>query len=145
LDPAITTDSFVLINAETNKVLTASGKPRTDGEAIKLSTYTGADERELWKFHYFRNSHYAIVSVFSGQCVDVAESSEADAAKVHQWKFGDGDNQKWALVQRKDGYNLRAKHSKKFLGVTNGEIKQKEDGAQPAQIWRIDPFFPYYG
>jgi hypothetical protein len=61
---------------------------------------------------------YEIVSVHSGLALDVTGKSKDDGAKIQQWAYGGGANQKWKLVPGSDGYEIVGVGSDKCLDVT---------------------------
>lgn len=139
--PPVEADDFFLINVETATVLRALGQPHKNGELLELASYSGA-RQDVWRLHEVEKAYYAVVSKHTDQCLDVEGSSPFEKAKIHQWEFRNGDNQKWALVLQMDGsYKIQAKHSGKYLTVTGDGIKQKGDPESPAQRWWVVPVF----
>lgn len=54
--------------------------------------------------------------------LDVAERSTDNGANVHLWTYGDGNNQKFQITRRDDGYyTIEAAHSGKALDLTDGK------------------------
>ena len=132
---------FLLINVKTGGVLRAAGLPNKNGAAVELAPYSG-DEQEIWRFHRFQKKYFAIVSPYTQQCLDVEGKSSSENAKIHQWEFKDRDNQKWALALQEDGsYKLRARHSGKYLALTDAGIKQLGDSNSRGQKWLVAPVF----
>jgi hypothetical protein len=132
--------TFLLVHAESNKLLSVPDRSRSDGAPLILKNFPDRPQ-DLWRFHEFED-YYAIVSAHTAKCLDVEGSSRDDAAKIHQWEFGGGDNQKWTIMTQENGMlKVRAKHSGKFLGVINGKTKQMADGDSLAQKWWIEPYF----
>jgi elongation factor Tu len=43
------------------------------------------------------DGYYKLVAKHSGKVLDVAGISSANGAKLHQWDYVGGDNQKWKL------------------------------------------------
>lgn len=53
--------------------------------------------------------------------LDVAGRSTDNGANVHLWTYGDGNNQKFQITRRDDGYyTIEAAHSGKAIDVTDG-------------------------
>jgi len=137
--PSVEAESFLFINVKTGLVLRAVGRPK-NGEPLETATCSG-DERETWTLHQIKKC-YVIVSAHTQQCLDVEGTSLKERAKIHQWEFQNGDNQKWSLVVQKDGsYKIRAKHSGQYLAVTEEGIKQMGDAESRSQRWWITPVF----
>jgi hypothetical protein len=142
LGPAVESQTFHLINVKTSTYLRASGLPHKNGEPLDLSV--AGDEREIWRFHPVEKKYYAIASGYTEQCVDVEGNSTAERAKVHQWQFQNGENQKWCLLLQSDGsYKLRVKHSRYFLSATEDGIKQMPPIDSRGQKWWLIPIFNY--
>ncbi len=73
------------------------------------------------------NAWYVLINRNSGKAMDVASSSTADGAAVHQWSRHDGTNQQWQFVDSGGGfYRLKARHSGKVLDVAGASTA---DGA----------------
>jgi hypothetical protein len=140
LGPSIEVGSFLFINVKTGLVLRAEGRPRKNGEPLETAAYSG-DEREAWTLHQVKK-YYAIVSTHTQQCLDVEGSLLNEKAKIHQWEFQNGDNQKWSLAAQKDGsFRIRAKHSGRYLAAIDDGIKQMGDADTRSQRWWIAPVF----
>ena len=140
LGPATETSLFALINVETGTALTASGVPRKNGEPLDVVSYSGGDQ-ETWRLHQVEKKFHAVVSMYSDQCIDVEGTSSLEGAKIHQWEYGNGDNQKWSLMLQKDGtYHVRSKHSGKYLAVTEHGIKQTSTTGSRARWWLVPIF-----
>lgn len=61
---------------------------------------------------------YRITAKHSGKALDVSGPSTQNGARVHQWTYGGGANQKWAAVNRGNGnWQLRSLYSGKCLDV----------------------------
>src|ERR1041384_52683 len=141
IGPLKETGLFALINVKSGTALTAAGVPHTSGEPLEVVTYSGGDQ-ETWRFHQTERRFYAIVSVYTDQCIDVEGTSPLEGAKIHQWGYRNGDNQKWSLNLQKDGsYMIRSKHCGKYLAVTDQGIKQMPDTGSRAQRWWMVPIF----
>jgi hypothetical protein len=89
---------------------------------------------------------YRICSKLSGKCLDVVVAGQANGARVQQWDFGGGANQKWLIKTIGDGYyRVCAQHSGKCLNVNNGstangaDINQWTDYGEDHQRFAIEP------
>jgi hypothetical protein len=83
-----------------------------------------------------------IVNQHSGKCVDVADASSADHAKVQQYHCHDGQNQIWILKRTGEIVNL---NSGKCLDVPNASLadnillQQFTCNGATNQFWRATP------
>ncbi|WHM36889.1 RICIN domain-containing protein [Streptomyces sp. BPTC-684] len=91
-----------------------------------------------------------LVAKHSGKVLDVAggAGTNDNGARIHQWEWKGGDNQKWSIEPVGDGYyRLKAKHSGKVLDVSGGagetrngaRVHQWEWVNGDNQKWRIEP------
>lgn len=114
------------------------------GTAVQQQTYTGANS-QLWRIQNIGASHFKISSVASGKVLDVSGSSREVGAKILQYDWNDGYNQKWHIIDCGDGYH-------RFVSVnTLGKAAEisgsyKSSGAEAVlgdfaykdnQLWRI--------
>jgi hypothetical protein len=99
-----------------------------------------------WSYHCGTNQHWclrrtaenhiAIVSRYTGRCLDVERTSDSDNAAVTQWKYHGGLNQQWILTRLEDhSYQIRAAHSGKVLDIV---WASDDDGATTTQ-------YPWHG
>lgn len=73
----------------------------------------------------------AIISRYTGRCLDVDHGSDEDNAGVSQWKYEGTWNQQWILRQLEDhSYQICARHSEKVLDLVWGSA---DDGATTTQ------------
>ncbi|MFG3224780.1 RICIN domain-containing protein [Kitasatospora sp. NPDC048194] len=91
------------------------------------------------------DAYYRLVSVRSGQVLDVNAFSTADGTRIQQWTDQDTANQQWRLRPTGDGYyELVNRNSGKVLGIAGGSTdraavaEQQTDSSSPAQQWHID-------
>jgi sucrose-6-phosphate hydrolase SacC (GH32 family) len=116
----------------------------TSGSAVQQQTLTGANS-QLWRIQNIGASHFKITSVASGKVLDVSGSSREAGAKILQYDWNDGYNQKWHVIDCGDGYHRLV--SVNTLGKT-AEISgsSKSSGAEAVlgnfsykdnQLWRI--------
>ncbi|MER7581138.1 RICIN domain-containing protein [Kitasatospora sp. NPDC097691] len=89
--------------------------------------------------------YYRLVSVRSGQVMDVSAFSAADGTRIQQWTDQDTANQQWKLRPTGDGYyELVNRNSGKVLGITGDSTaqaaaaEQQTDRSSASQQWRID-------
>jgi len=87
---------------------------------------------------------YKITNKASGKVVDVSGVSTSNGARIHQWDWANGNNQKWVVESVGSGlYKLTAVHSGKVLDVVdasnaNGkEIQQWDYFGNANQQWQI--------
>src|SRR5260221_9545382 len=87
----------------------------------------------LWKVATGSSTvYYKVCSQNSGRCLDADSNQVSNGAKVQQWGFSGGDNQKWQIVSTGDNYfKLCAKYSGRCLDLDHGS---QADGAK-VQMW----------
>lgn len=86
---------------------------------------------QQWVLRRVEGNFVAIVSRYTGRCLDVDHGSHEDNAGVSQWKYHGGWNQQWVLTQLDDfSYQIRARHSEKVLDVAWGS---RDNGATTTQ------------
>ncbi|MEW1912707.1 RICIN domain-containing protein [Kitasatospora sp. NPDC085895] len=90
-------------------------------------------------------AYYRLVSVRSGQVVDVNAFSTADGTRIQQWTDQNTANQQWRLKSTGDGYyELVNRNSGKVLGIAGDSTgqaaaaEQQTDRSSASQQWRID-------
>ncbi|PBC78535.1 photosystem II stability/assembly factor-like uncharacterized protein [Streptomyces sp. TLI_235] len=90
-------------------------------------------------------AYYRLVSVRSGQVVDVNAFSTADGTRIQQWTDQNTANQQWKLKSTGDGYyELVNRNSGKVLGIAGDSTsqaaaaEQQTDRSSASQQWRID-------
>lgn len=89
------------------------------------------DQNQQWILRKVEGNYVAIISRYTGRCLDVDHGSEEDNAGVSQWKYGGGWNQQWVLTQLEDySYQIRVRHSDKVLDLVWGG---RDDGATTTQ------------
>jgi hypothetical protein len=79
----------------------------------------------------------------SGKVLDVSEISQANGARVWQWHDTGGANQRWRVLDDRDGwFRLQAQHSRKVLAVAGqsgndgAQVTQWDDNGTPDHLWR---------
>ena len=71
------------------------------------------------------DAYYRLVSVRSGQVVDVNAFSTADGTRIQQWTDQNTANQQWKLRSTGDGYyELVNRNSGKVLGIAGDSTSQ---------------------
>jgi aryl-phospho-beta-D-glucosidase BglC (GH1 family) len=81
------------------EVLDVAHGATNDGAQIRISAATGANEQE-WQPVTLSNGDYEFVNRNSGNCLDVADGSGDDGARLQQWGCSRGPNQAFKLVQQ---------------------------------------------
>ncbi|NLD99258.1 MAG: hypothetical protein GX640_05240, partial [Fibrobacter sp.] len=76
----------------------------TSGASVQQQTYTGA-ETQLWRIQNIGASHFKISSVASGRVMDISGGSREAGAKLLQYDWNDGYNQKWQIIDCGNGYH----------------------------------------
>ncbi|WP_418959943.1 RICIN domain-containing protein [Streptomyces tritici] len=91
------------------------------------------------------SAYYRLVSVRSGQVLDVNAFSTADGTRIQQWTDQNTANQQWKLRPTGDGhYELVNRNSGKVLGIAGDSTaptaaaEQQTDSSSASQEWRID-------
>lgn len=88
---------------------------------------------------------YQVIVQQTGQCLDVAGSSQEEGGQVHQWTCWGGSNQLWYVEASNGSYQLVAKHSAKCLSVNNAALTDGEIITQLScqgaanQLWQVGP------
>jgi hypothetical protein len=139
LPPPHQIDRFCLINVKSGGFLQATGGDSAKGEPVEVAVYTG-DDPQIWSLHQVQKGYFAIRSDHTGECLDVEFQAKTEGAKVHQWEYNEGDNQKWALIPQKDGsYRLRCKHSNQYLSYNGDCVSQMKEVDSRSQRWWLVP------
>jgi hypothetical protein len=77
-------------------------------------------------------AYYKICAQHSGRCLDGEITQKGDGARMQQWGYSNGDNQKWQIISLGDAYyKICAKYSGKCLDLDNGN---QSNGAK-VQLW----------
>jgi Ricin-type beta-trefoil lectin domain-like len=89
------------------------------------------------------NVHYKLVSVNSGENLDVVAASTANGAQVDQWPDNGGANQKWNIIAVGSAYKLVNVNSGENLDVVgaskanSAQVDQWPDNGAANQKWNI--------
>lgn len=74
---------------------------------------------------------YRVTARHSGKALDVAASSTANGALIHQWDYAGASNQKWKIESTGDGYyKITAIHSNKALDIVGGSLNDNVNAHQ---------------
>jgi len=116
----------------------------TSGSEVQQQTFTGANT-QLWRIQNIGASHFKISSVANGKVLDVSGSSREAGAKILQYDWNDGFNQKWHVIDCGDGYHrfvsvntlgkvaeISGSSKSSGAGVVLGDFAYKDN-----QLWRI--------
>ncbi len=76
----------------------------TNGSSVQQQSPTG-ENSQVWRIQNIGASHFKIISVASGKVLDVSDASKEVGAKILQYDWNDGYNQKWHLMDCGDGYH----------------------------------------
>ncbi|MEV4502610.1 RICIN domain-containing protein [Streptomyces klenkii] len=93
---------------------------------------------------------YTVTNVGSGKVLDVADSSTANGANIHQWESNGTDTQKWRIGPAKvfrtewyqpdtSEYSLTSVASGKLLDVSGANAQQWEITYRTNQHWCLSP------
>lgn len=110
------------------------------GSGLSVDVFTGA-LGQIWRFEPVegQDGFYFIVNAESGCAMDVNGQSRKPGATILQYNKGDGDNQKFMLVQQADGsYKIYSKNSMLPFENSAGVIRQAADRDSSVQNWVIE-------
>ncbi len=89
---------------------------------------------------------YQIFNYNTLKAADVVNASTANGAKLQQWAYGAGANQKWVLAhQGANQYTIRSAHTGKAVDVASGTLLSGDNigmwpsKTTPAQRWLLSP------
>jgi hypothetical protein len=87
---------------------------------------------------------YKIVNANSGKAIDVDSLSTQDGAKIEQWSYHGGNNQRWVFTDQGGGYyQIAALHSGKaldnpgFSSTAGTAMDQWSTNGGGNQIWQV--------
>lgn len=107
----VDTTKFYRIKKKGEKKYLAS-----DSEGNLITTSKSWDEGTVWRFAQSpKENIYAIFSVNSGKCLNVADWNKEKGAKVILNKGGKGANEIWYVVQNEKGLGILSYFSEFFL------------------------------
>ncbi len=137
VSPASTAETFLIYSVKYEKFLQATGAKRKNGTALKLVAFNG-DSRQKWSFHGVDSKTFVIGSMHTEQFLDGTSSKED--AKVHQWEFHGGKNQRWVLdIQPTGDFRVRCEHNLRCLTYNENGFLQKGEINSRTQLWRLVP------
>lgn len=91
-----------------------------NGTQLQIWEYAYGNQNQIFRF-YKTNSGWEIVSIQSGKCIEVRNSSHDDCAQVAQWTRHSGACARWDIVYNADGtVSFRNRESGKYLNVCGG-------------------------
>lgn len=112
----------------------------SSGGGLFTEAFTGK-QSQIWKFEPVsgEDGFYQIINLQSGCAMDVNGQSRNPGATILQYNKGDGDNQKFMLVQAADGsYKIYSKNSMLPFETSAGQLRQAADRASTVQNWIIE-------
>ncbi len=110
------------------------------GSGLSVGVFTGAPG-QIWRFEPVegQDGFYFIVNAESGCAMDVNGQSRNPGATILQYNKGDGDNQKFMLVENADGsYKIYSKNSMLPFENSAGVVRQAKDRDSSVQNWTIE-------
>jgi alpha-glucosidase len=132
--PPIPNGQYSLTNAGSALALDAPGN--TSAGQL-LTSPVGAAASQKWVLTQQEDGSYQIKNAGSGQCADVAYSSQTSGAEVVQYSCGTTPNQRWAITNAAGVLTIKAKHSGLSLAVgADGLVVQVTDTGAASQRWR---------
>jgi lysophospholipase L1-like esterase len=123
--PAVSAGRYVLQNVQSAKCVDAV-PPGSDGGAFVQNTCSAA-VTQTFDLTVQAGGSYKLVAVGTGRVMDLAASSTADGAVIHQWTNNDTNAQRFVL-QRSQGNRFALKNagSGKCVAIDGGSVN---DGA----------------
>ena len=92
----------------------------SNGTQLQVWDYAYGNQNQIFRMFYTQRG-WEIVSVQSGKCIEVRNSSHDDCAQVAQWDRHIGKCARWDIVNNSDGtVSFRNKESGKYLNVCGG-------------------------
>lgn len=76
----------------------------TSGTAVQQQNYTAGDN-QLWRIQNVGASHFKISTVSNNNVFDVSEASREPGAKLLNYGWNDGYNQKWDIIDCGNGFH----------------------------------------
>ena len=116
----------------------------SNGSAVQQQQYTGSPD-QLWRIQNIGASHFRITSMESGKVMDISGASREVGAKLLQYDWNDGYNQKWHIIDCGDGYHrfVNVNTLCKTLEILNSSTNAGTDAVlgdfsySNNQLWRI--------
>ena len=97
--------------------------------------------QHITNFQFNEVQAYRLLSANSGMALDVTDASVNDGAKLQQWPFNNGPNQRWTITQSSDGsYEIVNQNSDRALEAPDNidaPIQQGTPSRKPAQRWQM--------
>ena len=91
-----------------------------NGTQLQIWEYAYGNQNQIFRL-YKSSKGWEIVSVQSGKCVEVRNSSHNDCAQVAQWSRHSGACARWDIIYNADGtVSFRNRESGKYLNVCGG-------------------------
>lgn len=91
-----------------------------NGTQLQVWEFAYGNQNQIFRM-YETSSGWEIISLQSGKCIEVRNSSHDDYAQVAQWDRHSGKCARWVLVYNTDGtVSFRNKESGKYLNVCGG-------------------------
>jgi len=87
---------YQIKNASNNNNLEVPYGAMNDGDNV--GAYSALDvNHQKWKVIDRSGGHFAFQNLKSGRMLDVAGGSQSENGNIHQWNWGDSQNQQWSL------------------------------------------------
>jgi Ricin-type beta-trefoil lectin domain-like len=87
------------------------------------ASHTDSANEWVYCVTFARAGRRPLTAVHSGRVIDVNDQSTANGAKITQWDYWGGGNQRWTLEPVGGGYvRIRALHSGKVLDVSGMDM-----------------------
>ncbi len=122
--------TYQLVNANSGKVLDASGAGTADGTPIIQWGANGGTNQQ-WTLTPTGDGYYTITGVASGKALDVPKADTLPGTQLDLWTGNGGANQQWLLAPSDGGrYTVESRATGDFLDVSGASTA---DGTQVIQ------------
>jgi fibronectin type 3 domain-containing protein len=152
--PNITSNRYILVNRNSQKVMEVAGASTNNGANIQQNTYAGGLNQQWDIMHVpYTNggdwSYFKVAAAHSGKSPDINAFSFDNGGNIQQWDNGGGSgglNQQWYFQYVGDGwFYIRSRWDNKCIEVSgastaNGaNIQQWDVLGGYGQQWRLLP------
>lgn len=125
--------TYQLVNANSGKLLDASGAGTADGTPVIQWGANGGTNQQ-WKLTATGDGYYTITGVAGGKALDLPDVSTLPGTQLNLWGANGGTNQHWLLAPSDGGrYVIESRATGDVLDVSNAA---RTDGAKVIQWYR---------
>ena len=97
----VSTGTHFIISVQNQKAID-NGSSSSQGAGIMQWTLNGGNQQK-WTFTQNSDTSWNIVSVYSGQALEVPQNSTANGTQLDQWTASGNANQRWWVDRQSDG------------------------------------------